>query len=250
VENSIGIGDLAALIAGAGVAIYVLGLIGLAIPIRRMYTNDLSTAWYAASLVPRTVVAGQGVRIWLQRPTLSTLGVLLVLIAVQATLSQIPKLLGTVVLALLAGFISHGWYATPESTTTRREFLDGVLVGAFVWLMLLLVFGQLSSAIQPGSGIPPDLENVAALVRAIVFSFVASFVAQLRPATTAAPPLPTVRITRQDTEPEEETIIEGALVAHSDGFWHLFNEHSELLSIPDEKVLEARTGGKALTSPA
>lgn len=54
--------DLAALTTIAGVMIYVLGLIGLAIPIRRDFTCDLSMAWYAVSLAPKTVVASQGVR--------------------------------------------------------------------------------------------------------------------------------------------------------------------------------------------
>src|SRR5215218_9748998 len=67
-DNSIGIGDLAAILTTAGVTIYVLGLIGLAIPISRTFTNDLSTAWYAVALLPRTIVAGQGVRIWVQLP--------------------------------------------------------------------------------------------------------------------------------------------------------------------------------------
>jgi hypothetical protein len=57
------IGELAAILTAAGVSIYVLGLIGLAIPIRREFTQDLSTAWYAVALIPKTVVAGQGARI-------------------------------------------------------------------------------------------------------------------------------------------------------------------------------------------
>ena len=68
-DNSLNIGDLAALVTVAGVTIYVLGLIGLAIPIYRVFTGEISTAWYAVSLVPKTVVAGQGVRIWM-KPTI------------------------------------------------------------------------------------------------------------------------------------------------------------------------------------
>jgi hypothetical protein len=67
-DNSIGIGDIAALATVTGVVIYVLGLVGLTIPIRRIFVDELTTAWYAVSLVPKTVVAGQGIRIWLQWP--------------------------------------------------------------------------------------------------------------------------------------------------------------------------------------
>jgi hypothetical protein len=77
VDNSIGIGDLAAILTAAGVTIYVLGLIGLALPIRRNFTGDLSTAWYAVALIPKTVVAGQGARIWLRLPVTLTALILL-----------------------------------------------------------------------------------------------------------------------------------------------------------------------------
>src|SRR5215208_8151257 len=72
-NDSIGIGDLAAILTTLGVTIYVLGLIGIAVPIRRTFTEDLSTAWYTVALIPRTVVAGQGVRIWVRWPLVLTL---------------------------------------------------------------------------------------------------------------------------------------------------------------------------------
>jgi hypothetical protein len=65
VDSSIGIGDLVGIITVAGVAVYVLGLVGLSVTIRFKLTGDLSTAWYVVSLLPRTVVPGQGIRLWL-----------------------------------------------------------------------------------------------------------------------------------------------------------------------------------------
>jgi hypothetical protein len=78
VDNSIGIAELATLLTAAGVAIYVLGMIGLALSIRLTFTQRLSTAWYAVSLMPKTVVAGQGMRIW-RKGMLSVLIVALML---------------------------------------------------------------------------------------------------------------------------------------------------------------------------
>ena len=63
-DNAIGIAQLATLLTAAGVAIYVLGLVGLALSINLTFTEKWFTAWYAVSLMPRTVVAGQGVQIW------------------------------------------------------------------------------------------------------------------------------------------------------------------------------------------
>jgi len=73
VENSITIiGNLVGLITVAGAAVYVLGLVGLAVTIRSRLTGDFSTAWYVVSLLPRTVVAGQGLRLWLRWPIILT----------------------------------------------------------------------------------------------------------------------------------------------------------------------------------
>jgi hypothetical protein len=48
-------------IAVLGVLTYAQGILTLWITIWRTYTGDASTAWYAASLVPKTVVAGVGI---------------------------------------------------------------------------------------------------------------------------------------------------------------------------------------------
>lgn len=65
-DTPISIPDLLTFLTTSGVAIYVVGLIGLAIAMRLHFTDDVSTAWYAVALLPRTIVAGQGVRIWLR----------------------------------------------------------------------------------------------------------------------------------------------------------------------------------------
>jgi len=56
------LGAVSGIVAATAGAIYSLGLIALWAPIVRAYTGDFSTAWYAVSLLPNTVVAGQGVR--------------------------------------------------------------------------------------------------------------------------------------------------------------------------------------------
>ena len=71
-DNSISIGDLAAILTALGVSIYVVGLLGLAITIRLKLASTTSIAWYAVSLLPKTVVAGHGVRIWLGWPIVLT----------------------------------------------------------------------------------------------------------------------------------------------------------------------------------
>jgi hypothetical protein len=65
--------QVAALVTILGVAIYVIGLIALCWPIYRRVTDDPSTAVFAASMVPRTVVAAQGVRMFVGFPLIAAL---------------------------------------------------------------------------------------------------------------------------------------------------------------------------------
>jgi hypothetical protein len=58
-------GGVSAFVAGSAAGVYILGLVALWAPIARTYTHDVTTAWYAVTMVPRYVVAGQGlIPIW------------------------------------------------------------------------------------------------------------------------------------------------------------------------------------------
>jgi hypothetical protein len=59
-----------AILVPLGTLAYVLGLLAFWIPIKTAYTHDFAAAWYAAALVPKTVVAGQGVTSLLGLPVL------------------------------------------------------------------------------------------------------------------------------------------------------------------------------------
>jgi len=64
--------QVAPTVAVAGGAIYIAGLVSLLAPISWSYTHDFDSAWYAVSLVPKTTVAGQGVRYLLGPAVLNT----------------------------------------------------------------------------------------------------------------------------------------------------------------------------------
>ncbi len=68
-NNAPGIAEISAFVAVLAVVIYVLGLIELFWPVYGKITHeDTSQALYAISLVPRTVVAGHGAKIFLALP--------------------------------------------------------------------------------------------------------------------------------------------------------------------------------------
>lgn len=271
------IGDLATILTVAGVSIYVLGLIGLAIPIRREFTGgDISTAWYAVSLVPKTVVAGQGARLWLRWPVTFAGLLFLVIVALRSlftvfpfnasyTLRFITWLLFISAVFMYVGY-SLGWR---RRVITLSSFLAPLVVGFWLagasvsmlaypeavdfvigglpfedWLALHLFF--------PPGGDPPILRGIVVLLIGSLFLGVPF-------ALAASAPLPSVRIVEQpDSRIEGVAVpLEGWLVAHSDGFWHLFpriptdenEEHRDfgrrdLISIPDDKTVVVRTFGE------
>jgi len=85
-------------------------------------------------------------------------------------------------------------------------------------------------------------------VLGIILLFIGAALCGVPAALTFDPPLPHIKIHTQSLDKvgaAPANLLEGHLVAHSDGFWHVFDEHNELLSIPDTQVLAVRTVEKA-----
>jgi hypothetical protein len=238
VDNSIRIGDLAAILTVGGIAIYVLGLIGLAVPIRRVFTRDLTTAWYAVALIPKTVVAGQGVRIWLRFPLVCT-ALFLLATAVAPTSAIAAYLLLTVI---IGGAATLGAWKATELTRIER-LLGGV--GAFAGATVIyfgangLTNNRLLSHLELPGLLSAFLRESHWLV-SVLLLILGGFLLGLTPAIAAAPQLPAAKITKQDGGEEGPHPPKRYLVAHSDGYWHLFDENNDLLSIPDDQVSSVR----------
>jgi hypothetical protein len=246
VNNSIGIGDLVALVTAAGIMVYVLGLVGLAISIRLRFTTDLPTAWYAVSLLPRTIVVGQGVRIWLGLPIILT-AIVLPLTFMAGTFGGRSYLLVGILLvvAFVDIFIR---YPAQVARTWGEPFLKtlvtlsaGTLVlalGAVIMTLAASVIIQEATLTDLPFFLPAIADAIGDnRVIGILLLFVGSFIVGLPMAARAIPPLPWVKISKN---PPGDALEEGRLVTHSDGFWHLFDKNNDLLSIPDERVSEIR----------
>jgi hypothetical protein len=240
------IGDLAAILTATGISIYVLGLVGLAIP-RSKITKDTSTAWYATSLIPRIVVAGQGARIWLGLPLILTAFTSLTSLFMVVVYPDLYVLLYVIVLSvILVPFIIHASLSLGSVPRgSRRHILFGsymcgvALIGAGAGGLALALIGESS------------LELKAFFVSWGVFTwiiieFVGAFLIGLPEAVSADAPLLDVRIDKraEDSTDGVGESLKGRLVAHSDGFWHFFDENNTLLSIPDDKVSRVQIPGQ------
>jgi hypothetical protein len=258
------IGDLAALVTAVGISIYVMGLVGLSVTIRRTFAADFTTAWYAVSLLPRTVVAGQGVRLWLRWPIIA--------IAIVLPTTQIAGdnrvLLALAVIAMFSAAMFFTLRRLLFNPQQRRNFLVlcalalGYTTSAVPGLILLAVGIVLIT--QDPSGQPSiakaalDALGIAAagthFAIGVILILLGGLGLGVRSALDLTTPLPPVKleITEEYAAAMKEICnpCRGWLVAHSDGFWHLLEERGALQSIPDDKVLAVRTGGEEHIPPA
>jgi hypothetical protein len=265
----IGIGELATILTVAGVSIYVLGLMGLAITIRLRLASNISIAWYAVSLLPRTVVAGHGVRIWLTWPIALTLILLPVAYWIgtrptQESIARAEDYLygGTVIVAGIITLVAFFRIARRQGGLRLVTLLDTPLLVFGTLMMAVIGSGTLSVAAQVISEVVIDAQRISPanshIVAGTMLLFVGGFFVGLPAALIVEPPLPHVEVTRKNSQ----SAARGRLVNHSEGFWHLFvgsNSNMvldlrdltyELLSIPDAEVLAVRTIGAADTSRA
>lgn len=268
-DNTIGIAQLATLLTAAGVAIYVLGLVGLALSINLTFTEKWSTAWYAVSLMPRTVVAGQGVRIWrrgvVRIVILIVLGNILgtVIVQVGRTVKQavdqylahvflypfgepiaatgivavISMVVALVFVVAVARTMGRLYQRKVDDNAPQHRHLSLVTAASF-WIIgggMSLAGAYLASMGLPlNSDDPVKWDNITV---GFLIILVALFFIAIPAADRIEHPLPRVTLINAG-EATPNTV--GWLVAHSDGYWHLFDSQHVLLSIPDERVVEAR----------
>jgi hypothetical protein len=245
----IDIADVLALTSVAGIAVYVAGLLGLGIAIRREFTRDISTAWYVVALIPRTVVAGQGVRIWLLWPV--TLGILLTLlvwlISGHPDLAPLIPVTGLLFASVLSILVLRS-IRRPERRMDSR-FLAGHLIifaalaGLVGSIMMAKGVNLVFLTLEETANLVQGSLGRSILVGAILF-IVGGFLVAVPGAVVISHPLTPVRIYRS----AGGVRLDGYLVTHADGFWYLMivddDKHNELQSIPDTEVSEVRTIGE------
>lgn len=251
-ERMAGLAEVAALVTVVGAAIYVLGLLGLAWPIHKRWNNDASTTWYAMSLIPRAMIVGQGIRIFVGFPTIVAILLLtwwLMIFPVLDLLSaRISALSGWVIgifalLALLAGgywlfwrWPRIRWLLGPTPENPRYRWLIWITVGLSI--PAFFVAGRLAAGAMEVRSESPFIEvDLSLLLVAITLAFFASFLLQLIDATAINPPLPAVEIALSDGD---RTVVKGRLLTHMEGVVYFFDEQHKLTSIPDSRVVSVR----------
>jgi len=122
---SIDIAGAATLITISATSIYVLGLVALGYPVYSRITKNSSTALYVVSVVPRTVVAGHGMRFLLGIPLIWTL-----LFAAFLSVAQ---------LVYRAVDVRSSYVEVPILDQTITTYLDALPVIASIIVVLVLL---------------------------------------------------------------------------------------------------------------
>jgi hypothetical protein len=256
------LGSAAGLVAGLAALMYVLGLLALWIPIHRTYTHDLAAAWYAASLVPNTVVAGIGAGQFLATPlalvatvlvgvlvggslTLYIIGPLVVFVAKRLRPRARLMFYLCVLLLASAGIV---WRISLHGGLLRGLIIAAVglllTVASILFLLRRSLFRQGGDSYHQNDATEKSRERDSRgaeraenreLIAFFSFLFGAFYLFIVAvSATLHPPPLPTASI-------NGESHIEGKLLAHNDGFWYVFHRDEKkkpwrLVAVPDSKV--------------
>lgn len=242
------LGSVAGLVAAVAALMYGLGLLALWISIYRTNTHDFGTAWYAASLVPNTVVAGLGVGQVLAPPTLAivgTIGIYVLLVGAAVAFTRTGQHgIALIRLVRLVPWISPlfifllVYVATHRLLVSLLLSLGSLLCYSVVWHYAMRAMEEF--LVSTGDSRETDTTNgreIGSYFWRPEYWFVVFFITNIALILGAAilatlfvePPLPTVEITATG-----ET--RGTLLAHTDGFWYVFDQDGELISIPDAQV--------------
>jgi hypothetical protein len=235
---------IAALVVAFGALAYVVGLLAMWIP-ASTETHDFALSWYATSLVPRTTVAGIGVRWTLVGSHLLFVFFLLPLLFLVPWLYRLYEkqhlnyLKPTTFRALAIDMGIAGYFAALIWTLIHVELIVSkvsVLPGlryALLPIILVVVFipHLVSDFREFGSISRPTKRHLlgrAALL--ILINFGASL---LVIATTGQLSLPVVQVSGSK---ELKGGITGNIASHTEGFWYVFDREKNLCAIPDENV--------------
>jgi hypothetical protein len=249
VNDMISVADLAALVTVIGVSVYVAGLLGLTIAIRvRTLTDDILTAWYVVTLLPRPDVAGQGVKIWLTWPL--PIALLIVMLdtfaehfGISGTLDKITPFIGLMVLAFfLVLTLRH-----------MKEEKDDYLKGHYIAATVIAAAGGLlmseGSLLVVRGAREADIPVIRVLTHGEFFGLIVFIIGSLfvgvAGAAVLSQPLPRVYVDPDRTfssPPPAFLAHDLYLVAHSEGHWHFVDDdENKLVSVPDRVVLAVHT---------
>lgn len=249
--------EFAAFIAVPPALFYILGLGALWIQLSSEYdSSGLYNTWYAASLVPRSVAAGYGAGvIWRGIVISSGLAFLLLFVAYLVIRSRgsdriqlggyplwIPLIL-PMILATIALLLGAAGYSESIVRVPAFRLVGGILVAYFLWFYLFWSLGMEGRTFlkMVFSYYPKGLYNVIAVVSilcvgaSVLFPGDGSLPCLWREPAQGDVVDGKVLSPERAEELKDFRTLEGGFLAHSEGYWYVFDE-KEVRAIPDDEA--------------
>jgi hypothetical protein len=271
------IGEVAAVVTVAGILVYVVGLVGLAIAIRLRLVRDFSTAWFVVALLPRTIVAGQGVRIWLMWPIPFALLLVLVDMLIENLTSSHER--AVAILDTSTAFLGLGYlslflvlvlYAMGKTDRENPELIGHVIIAIIVAALGIFLIAQGASIVLRSQGafvvirvvgegmlnldLGPPVQDMLSGTMLFLFG---GFLVGVPAAATIDHPLPLVKVAGDSTVLANGLIASPPkplymapqrnlsewiasplyMVAHVDGTWHFLDDKEDVLLCIPDRLL-------------
>jgi len=209
----------------------MLGILALWVPIAKNFTYDLAGSWYAVSIVPKTTVIGQGlIRLFVPVAIYS------VLIAValypdygRRLNSEMWKFALPKIAAFIAILVPLTWMVTLDFVGNEHfvlwEYAVGLISPSPIFVAGLWMRNLVRSRIEHDTRRRFAIKAViVVLVSTTVASFLAFGVIPHRPS------LPWV-----DLKPGSDSVEDGRLLTHSEGYWYIIEPDGEVFAVPDDE---------------
>jgi hypothetical protein len=268
-------------IALLGGLTYGLGLLALWIPIWRAYTHSASSAWYAVSLVPKTVVAGLGLAQLVAIPTVYVVGSVAAFLFVAQGRYYVEKRWGKkgpwafVELLMLGTLVLLAWTIGTIFEDLSLQVLVAIVVAPLLIgnAILLSTFlrdkrrrdrvarmeadranateaSDKEEVANTARDIPPTGDDSNDIARpwvrrlfrpagiwppliVLIWFIVSAYIGAIINICACPPPLSNVEMSGKKD-------MKGALLAHTDGFWYVFDvagkNKGELIALRDDQV--------------
>ena len=252
--------SISSFIAVAGAIIYLIGLGALVIPLRRDLLGDLATAYFAASLAPRTSIAWQGVA-GLLLPSLIIASLIVGLYYVPSLLDYLLRREWVLLLTLLLVGLPLVLVALIVGVINTVFFTPSLIRQEYPWWCLLIAAMSIVGAAVTGLLAVRQMNQVNAgsrsnlRIKAILLIFGTAFLVALPYPVLKPLTLPSVELNGLSTvqgasvtqgagsTETEDRFSEGALLVNAEGGWYVLSLHpnskSTVVFIPNSRVEKA-----------
>jgi hypothetical protein len=238
--------EVLGLLGAAAGLFYALGLLFLATQIWLTYQLSFEATWYAATLVSKAVVLGQGLRVLIVNAvnpvTLVSAAMVLLASAGAPWLTKVSKeheswfniALLTICVPLSVFCIAILYLRFTSQIPAAHAENPAVIVPGFKYLPFVLRLSEtfaLLFAMHIGvRKTERKRSRLGTMMTVFVLLLAYGTIQAVRLGTLAEPPLAPVKTV------SSQGVVQGRLLGHSDGYWHVIQKDGTIVSLANDEA--------------